>query len=241
MRIIATHKSPNEVLINVFAEAKSSLTKNPEYTLEFWRGFGLTLASRNDPHRCTICGRDTPAERGTGAGAKKVVGWVDITRPEGDIRVYAHPECLERVHDKPELHPASLSYCPREDTKERTLQRRAIKRLIAEGVEKIDAWKLCSYRDGKAPRIIREVLDREFAPLPSDDVVEPMLGDMVKVQATQTGIVTGIARSGAGPTYVTSFEVRGYSHSIAPARPWETIAPLQRADGESLFGKRYAR
>ena len=241
MRIIATNKSPNEVLINVFAEAKSSLVKNPEYTLEFWRGFGITLASRNDPHRCAICGRDTPAARGTGAGAKKVVGWIDITRPEGDVRVYAHPECLERVHDKPELHPASLSYCPREDTEERTLQRRAIKRLIAEGVEKADAWKLCSYRDGKAPKVIREVLDREFAPLPSDDVVEPMLGDVVQIQASRRGVVTGITRYGTSPAYVTSIEMVGGNRAVEIPFLWGDVTPMRRSDGTSLLGKWHRR
>ena len=58
-------------------------------------------------------------------------------------------------------------------------------------MEKIDAWKLCGYRDGKAPRIIREVLDREFAPLPSEP--EPALGDEVMATLVSSGdCVTGI-------------------------------------------------
>ena len=109
---------------DVFIEEKH---KSIEYTTEFWRGFMLTTSSRAEEHRCDICGGKTPAERGKGiTNALRVASWIDITRPEGDARRYAHPECLEKVHTQPREWPAGLSYHPRRDTPERELQRRAI-------------------------------------------------------------------------------------------------------------------
>ena len=249
MRIIATSKSPNEVLINVFSEENSAPSAGDpgyfsEYTTEFWCGHMFTASSRSEEHVCAICGKKTPADRGKGLALGKsarVASWIDITRPEGDTRLYAHLECLEKVHMDQDKWPAGVMYYRRRNSTARIAQQRAIKRLIAEGTDKIDAWKLCSYRDGEPPKIIGEVLNREFAPLPSD-VVDPMLGDVVRFSRyrddRELGVVTGIKRYGTAPAFVTEIEPLTYFRAVEPGA-WADVIPVRRASGEDLRGKRY--
>ncbi len=140
-------------------------TKDPEYKLEGWMGHGLCFSPRADSHRCDVCGKPTKTR------PDRTVGWMDLARPDGDHRRYAHAECLEAIHKRAELWPKGTYYRTIRPSAERKRQWEAIEKMRARGMSVQDAWRLCMWQDGKpSPNI-----EREF-----DPVYNPEVGDVVR-------------------------------------------------------------
>ena len=145
-----------------------------------------------DSTKCAICGKRFEGSGGRlkhtiGAGkydSMRAVKWIDVSRPVGDHERWAHPKCLHAVRNDKSKWPAGLVFVDTPESVDEQRQDQALKILIEQGRDRVDAHRAVTWVNGREPAIIGELLDK--------DKLVPKVGDIVSSDKSGIGKVVRV-------------------------------------------------